>query len=1553
MKAVGMRRTALWLFLLCGLIGMGGPVARAQFSPTLKPIGTSTPTPTPKLAIPTFSIPTALPTIAVPTIAAPFDLAAVAGGVTTTAVVYSAGMDTIDGTYLVQVTSAFASAIPASAKFELIDSTGAAVMSWSDSITLSDASGLTTYIQPNTFSLPISASNRLPVAAYQMRITVSLDEAALTASGTAFTPDANPANNIVTTAAQTLLQTSGVLRFSNIATEITSLSSYTTPPLTINGDGSWNDLIPFTISGLIVTRNSTTLDLTVVNGGAAFSAPSTPYSPTGVWSFIYKGGQLEPGGAFADLYVELPDGVAYKQESSSAISFKQDAFMLGRQKLAQDLTPFSTTINIPTAFRWMDEELPFTLQCSKQIFSVTAGLELANATPVYQYKPHFNAPYGPGTRASNDGYFNSGLIASTTPAVTASGIQAALTGGGGSYQASYPTASTVSSASRTIQIKDGVIDPAASRLNGVTITMTVNESGCGAGSDVSYSLAFSQSAVVTSNGGVEADSALNAAISPAFNTYAFDPVSAAVWYSPGVLTGASTSLADEPSEFLQAMSARGGETLYSYGDAEFSAGSGLFAGMNLMQDELTGTSFTVSIGGDSIDLINTEYTKLYARRGGFSGVVHAQNSAQSLNIYPDAECGGDGYAITLSAFGQAYLDNDSDGLDSTTDGEIEVPWPSEITVPFEGMTLNACGNLSDGDIPAEAKEETQTLAYWLADVRLLTLAFDLKDGAASDDDRTLWISTKNTISHLGDEPVMQINLRPCGTIAESRIEAPLVSTYDDFPATVQTIYLSAYDGGSDANGFYSLISDLNVSYFNPPHVQSIVKSTVGRVASGDAWFASSGEADSDGDGFEDGYSGSFSDIADKIDDYADSNRVNVEALFANLITLRYELEYNTTKKEFKSTEPIGQDLIVLDIISSVDYLDAERTEVSFGIDVSGIPELSLSSAADQFSDQIEETFLGPVRDKLDDAAETLNQSLSAALRPKLEELIEPYVADLLDRMQTELGQYPDPADAENWLLTHADFDAMLNDLINDIGLTSYLRNAGMPAVEVIDELLDALDEIETVLRFSPEDLSPVVQDVLDYTLALVDLTLGYDLDEVLAPIEDTRDEIIAYLDDEIEPLLQDARTAFQNPTVYLADVFDLAGINTLESDVKDLIREIFANEAIEDYERLKNLQPDEVTDYIVDAILNSDMMNELDSRVMQALQPIKDGLVDAAQSVLDGVNDAVMDFIKEQADVLDGALADLNDVLDFGGGSLKGYAVFAGDALEKLHIDGEWTTKVPDEMTYTAYLDMTRYQVSNSGEGCFGSLDADDVVDTRIGTTDVSIGFAGADLTAKKIEVALMISGGQLVNVGGTIETEGSIGFETMEISDPSFGVGVGQVENYIWARAKVSFDAYQLEGGIFLGTCCSLDPLEIIDPEAASLLSITEMRGVYLSAEGSFPIYNVGCGFRVAAEAGIAMWYFADGPTYGGRLSAGAYGEAACVVSVKGSLTLTGGKEGDAYYFKGDAWVAGGVGDCEPEDWDSPSDVLDDKWCYACVADINLTYKNDDWSVDYDVDCG
>ena len=69
--------------------------------------------------------------------------------------------------------------------------------------------------------------------------------------------------------------------------------------------------------------------------------------------------------------------------------------------------------------------------------------------------------------------------------------------------------------------------------------------------------------------------------------------------------------------------------------------------------------------------------------------------------------------------------------------------------------------------------------------------------------------------------------------------------------------------------------------------------------------------------------------------------------------------------------------------------------------------------------------------------------------------------------------------------------------------------------------------------------------------------------------------------------------------------------------------------------------------------------------------------------------------------------------------------------------------------------------------------------------------------------------------------------------------------------------------------------------------------------------------------------------------------------MTAKGKVTLLGQYANDAFTFLGDGWVAGGIGFCEPEDWNTPADVANDGMCGTATASIQARYEGGSFTVD------
>lgn len=172
----------------------------------------------------------------------------------------------------------------------------------------------------------------------------------------------------------------------------------------------------------------------------------------------------------------------------------------------------------------------------------------------------------------------------------------------------------------------------------------------------------------------------------------------------------------------------------------------------------------------------------------------------------------------------------------------------------------------------------------------------------------------------------------------------------------------------------------------------------------------------------------------------------------------------------------------------------------------------------------------------------------------------------------------------------------------------------------------------------------------------------------------------------------------------------------------------------------------------------------------------------------------------------------------------------------------------------------------------------------------------------------------------------------------------------YFSAGMSGNWSGYKIGADFLAGNTTDMTPLQEIDPDVARFLDgVQKFDGVYIGGGFSGPIWNYGCPFRVGIGVELAGWYISE--SYGGKVRGWIDGTGACIVSVRGDLTLIGGKVNSLVKFKGNFWVAGGIGFCSPEDWDTPADAFDDDFCGVCVGEaaVSGTYPPDDLNLQVD----
>lgn len=198
------------------------------------------------------------------------------------------------------------------------------------------------------------------------------------------------------------------------------------------------------------------------------------------------------------------------------------------------------------------------------------------------------------------------------------------------------------------------------------------------------------------------------------------------------------------------------------------------------------------------------------------------------------------------------------------------------------------------------------------------------------------------------------------------------------------------------------------------------------------------------------------------------------------------------------------------------------------------------------------------------------------------------------------------------------------------------------------------------------------------------------------------------------------------------------------------------------------------------------------------------------------------------------------------------------------------------------------------------------------------------------------------------------------------FGVGQysGNTIGYFGFSGSGTFKGYGVSASFLAGVIPSDSP--VLKAQYNTLMTNLTAdngpgtyKGVYISVGVQIPIYQDGCMREVIANGELRGWYFEriSAPpapaSWGGYLTAGVSGEAACLVSARGQLTLTIYSPGDGkLHFDGNAWLAGGVGDCEPNTWNNWNNRWwGDSWCAQAGAYVQVTYvEGGGWDVDYDL---
>jgi hypothetical protein len=502
--------------------------------------------------------------------------------------------------------------------------------------------------------------------------------------------------------------------------------------------------------------------------------------------------------------------------------------------------------------------------------------------------------------------------------------------------------------------------------------------------------------------------------------------------------------------------------------------------------------------------------------------------------------------------------------------------------------------------------------------------------------------------------------------------------------------------------------------------------------------------------------------------------------------------------------------------------------------------------------------------------------------------------------------------------------------------------------------------IKELLR---EMVEPQVYAIIDPLLDDLTGELNTRLNALLTEIDPALDRIQVVLLD-LRKLVSDIRTEVRSAQGFFKRIDEvisngIAEIQGIANEVKATAKE-FVDRIITEMNALKaepmlgqqnpfeNMTEDEFVELcraeLRDLFLQTEIVEQIRYMLRQKLFDIDMQIRSAVDSAFAAAQKTMKELIRDTVGELESEINPLLGTIEeyMGSGEVSGYAHIEGDSLRKLRLDGEFQLSIPEEMGLTAYLEILTYDSGDdyAASGCLEP--GEEVTEVRFGAVDVKLDWIAEDMRASVEAKFSMktISGEVRPNgVGGSFEmTGGELEFQSFKMFRLQASLGIGADECYLAAAVGVKISGYSAEGGVFFGRTCTLDPLTMVDPEAASLLGSPPFTGAYVYGEVWIPMSEVvlgvpaSCLFEISAGVGAGAFYFAEGPTFGGRMLLGVSGEALCVVSIKGEVSMVGVMAGGSLRFTGNGKLSGKAG-----------------WCPLCVKfreSVGVTYQDGSWSL-------
>jgi len=411
--------------------------------------------------------------------------------------------------------------------------------------------------------------------------------------------------------------------------------------------------------------------------------------------------------------------------------------------------------------------------------------------------------------------------------------------------------------------------------------------------------------------------------------------------------------------------------------------------------------------------------------------------------------------------------------------------------------------------------------------------------------------------------------------------------------------------------------------------------------------------------------------------------------------------------------------------------------------------------------------------------------------------------------------------------------------------------------------------------------------------------------------------------------------------------------SALASPVDELIDRV-AQETSGAIAALSNLVPhpdlDGLEDELVVLIMNSSVVAGLQDAVYAMTSELTEDLNAVGLAAFDQVNEVIQEILQGANAAINAAFAAANAAMegwDLAAAEMDGYALITGDELSKLHVGAEFALgRDENAFGFKAALDVTSWDANGKESGCGIDPGSGSLLDVVISTYDLPLSLGESEVLISKLYLGFTIQDVVPVGLFGGVFTSGEIGFSEFAIYDAGLTLGAGAYENYLGARAGAKFDAVSMQVAFLVGRTCNQEVIVSLDPQVGEFLTFPDagFAGLFVRGSANIPVWHNGCALTVGVGADAGTWILGPAPVTVGMLVGGAvYGEGACLVSVRGQITILAEVSGieslapaalvelvpDNVKLQGEAFFVGGIGfDCDPGTWTSVPRSRKDDWC-------------------------